>query len=261
VLYVAAEGGSGIKRRIQAWEKEHGRSVLDLLVFPEPIQSRSDDWAKLVAFAAKKRPVLVILDTQARVSLGYEENSASEMGQFVNTLDILRRACDAHVTTVHHHGKAGRESGGRGSSAVYAALDSEITVEKIEDVVSVNSTKVKDSSDEMLLQFRSRVVTLGHDEDGDAITSLVMVPITQSEIDTREELVRAAQFAIVDAVQRYPVGELFTRAKLRPLVSAQGVDKATYELAWTRLINTNRFTEVRTGLSVQYQWVAAKDMD
>jgi hypothetical protein len=38
VLYLAAEGQGGIRRRLRAWEIVHGASLAELLLLPEPVR-------------------------------------------------------------------------------------------------------------------------------------------------------------------------------------------------------------------------------
>lgn len=147
VAYLVAEGMSGMPKRVAAWQRHHGVALgEDVLFMPEPIQVNSASWRHFIQSVLRIDPVLVVLDTQARVCLGTEENSASEMSAFIDRVDWLRRETGACVALVHHKGHAGEH--GRGSSAVVAALDVEIEVTKEgPGRVAVLSTKQKDRED------------------------------------------------------------------------------------------------------------------
>lgn len=144
VVYLAAEGAEGMWSRAKAWEKGHneGRPASGVIFLPMPVQvSDGPGWAALIEVIAELRAVLVVLDTQARVTVGMEENSATDMGQFVEHAERLRRHTGAAVLVVHHETKGG---GARGSSAIYGAATSEITVRPGEgNEVKVTNTKQK----------------------------------------------------------------------------------------------------------------------
>lgn len=129
VLYLPGEGMSGAVQRIEAWEKAHGQNVgQDLLVGDSIIQlgAEKDAWATLAQFIVKHRVGLIIFDTFARMSLGLDENSATDVGKAVKRFDQIRQITEAGVLIVHHTGKSGESA--RGSSALNGALDSEIKI-------------------------------------------------------------------------------------------------------------------------------------
>jgi hypothetical protein len=146
VAYIAAEGASGFRKRARAWEAHHGVSVgRNILVLPEPVQvTDGQEWHRLIRALEEIRPVLVVLDTQARITVGAEENSAKEMGVMVERLEQMRRATGACVALVHHLGHAGDQA--RGSSSVIAAVSTEIKVAKDDSgLVSISCSKQKDA--------------------------------------------------------------------------------------------------------------------
>jgi hypothetical protein len=71
--------------------------------------------------------VLVVIDTLARCAR-IEENSSSDMGEVVAACDRIRAETSAAVLLIHHPGKEAKK-GARGSSALRAAVDSEIEVQ------------------------------------------------------------------------------------------------------------------------------------
>lgn len=144
VLYLVAEGVTGVKRRVRAWEKAMGVRMDDVHFLPVAVQaSNASEWSALIEVVAEIKPVLIIVDTQARVSVGMEENSATEMGQLVHRLEALRTACRACVLTIHHTGRNGEHM--RGSIAMDGAATTLIKVAKAEDIVSLECSKQKDA--------------------------------------------------------------------------------------------------------------------
>src|SRR5262249_25243679 len=87
VLYVAAERGKNVKRRIRAWLKKHGVNKIPLAAIDDVCDLRTGqvDTEAIIAAAqevAKARgvPVIwIIFDTLSRVLAGGDENSSKDM--------------------------------------------------------------------------------------------------------------------------------------------------------------------------------------
>lgn len=176
VIIVAAEGSDGIGKRMAAWEAVNGRTFPEGVgVFPMPIQLKSSAWSALIEICREWRPVLVVGDTQARLTAGVNENAATDMGLVVARLDEMREATGAAVGLVHHSTKDGA-AGGRGSNSVEGALQSEITVTKSGpprlEVATIRSTRQKDDARADDLALQTRFVELGTDERGRELNSL-----------------------------------------------------------------------------------------
>jgi len=147
VLYVIAEGVTGIRQRVRAWEESYGRRMADVQWLPMAVQASKDrgEWRHLIALAAELEPELIVIDTQARVTVGMEENAAKDMGEFVDQLEKLRAATDACVYVVHHQGRNGDHM--RGSSSLDGAADTVLQVSKDDDLVTIKNTKSKNSDE------------------------------------------------------------------------------------------------------------------
>ena len=122
VIYIAPEGSSGYRKRMDAWCQHHGVTPPENLYFildTVPLL----DAAKRELFLASLgtlKPVLIVVDTLAQSLIGGDENSAKDIGLLIDACDQLRRATGAAVQLVHHTGKKG--AGYRGSSALLAGL-------------------------------------------------------------------------------------------------------------------------------------------
>lgn len=132
VVYVAAEGGAGLKKRVRSWKNRYGYdSITGLTVVLQPVQlADSAQLAELVNLVKKTSATMVVIDTQAQCTIGLEENSTQAMGVFIKGLYALRDAVTDEGTTVmvvHHTGY--EKTRGRGSSSVAAAMDGIINVE------------------------------------------------------------------------------------------------------------------------------------
>jgi hypothetical protein len=148
VVYLVAEGVSGMRARVRAWETHHGVELGDRVLFlPRAVQIMSrTDWDIWVVALKKLKPSLVVLDTQARITVGANENDFKDMSVVVDRAELLREQTAACVALVHHKGRQGDH--GRGSTVVPAALDTEISVTRQgKDRITILSEKQKDRED------------------------------------------------------------------------------------------------------------------
>ena len=186
VLYVAAEGGPQVAKRIKAWEKENGVEAHGLIRLDRPVlPSECEEQQFIIACCGaideeSGMPVkLIVFDTLARCFGGNDENSARDMGSFINGCDVIKQAVGASVLIIHHTGKS-EGNGARGSSALRAALDCEFFVTK-EDPhkigFSLTCMKMKDSEPPKNAGYELKKIDLRVDEDGDTVTSLVVIPV------------------------------------------------------------------------------------
>jgi hypothetical protein len=180
VVYIAAEGGRGIKKRIRAWLRQHSlNDVPNAFVLLDSIELR-DDVSALIERINDLGigPTLIVLDTLAR-SFSGDENSSADMGAYIRAAQRLqdetaRGRCT--VVLVHHTGK--REGkGARGSSALLAGVDVMISVAKNADhVVTIKNAKQKDDAAFTDITLRLTTVDIGESLGGERITSCVLEP-------------------------------------------------------------------------------------
>lgn len=146
VLYLIAEGVSGLSQRVDAWSIEHNKPADNLLFLPIPVQMKDTNSVDVAAFGMLLKtlqPVLIIIDTQARVTVGADENSSKDMGQFVHSLQLLREWAKATMLIVHHEPRSGENL--RGSTALEGAADTVLRVSKDGDLVTLSNPKQKDA--------------------------------------------------------------------------------------------------------------------
>lgn len=247
VVYIAAEGARGIRKRLRAWAKHHGRKP-KVMVLPRPVHAA--EWAVLVEALKRVKPVLVVGDTQARLTSGIDENSAKEIGPFIDRLDDVKRATGACVVVVHHEGLATGRT--RGSSAQKGALEHQFRVVTDESGQTVFSDeKQKDAASAGELRFDPLVVPLGVDDDGDPITSLVLVQVTglAAVLGREDDLRSKYQRKIVEILAEAPHLGL-TKAEVRTLFN-QSCDKQRFTAAWDVLCKKEVIVPV--GKSAKYR--------
>ncbi|MBM9504534.1 AAA family ATPase [Actinacidiphila acididurans] len=180
VLYLVAEGAGGIRKRVRAWEQHRGRRMTDVHFLPRPVQIAGPEWLVLEEACRRIRPVLVVLDTQARATVGIEESSNERMGPIFARVERLAKGCDACATLVHHTGHQGEH--GRGASAILGAVQTELLMKAegkgADRVVTVRIDKTKDDDDSREIRLLPRVVAIDGmtRRTGEPETSVVLVP-------------------------------------------------------------------------------------
>jgi len=202
VLYVAAEGGRGVNKRLAALNAHYKPATPPpLALVPCPIDlNKSDvDVKAIVAMAreyaaSKGVPLrLIVIDTLSRALAGGDENSSVDMGNFIKNIDRLRSAADCTVLVVHHTGK-NVANGARGWSGLRAAIDTEIEVEE-GNLISVE--KQRDLDKISPKGFKLETIVLGKTPKGKDITSCVLQIISAAEAEFN------GRMSVPPAVQEY----------------------------------------------------------
>jgi RecA-family ATPase len=147
VLFLVAEGVRGTKKRVRAWEKSMAVKMYGVQFLPIAVQSKvPGQWGAFIELVRELRPILIVIDTQARVTVGVEENSNTDMGDFVDNVERLREAAGgACVMIVHHIGTGGER--GRGATALDGAVSTIIKFTKEKTRVRLECLKNKDGSE------------------------------------------------------------------------------------------------------------------
>ena len=203
VIYIAAEGGRGAKKRLMALRDKFGGQAKDVLFFLLATSVNLRDPAadlnplKEAIAALVERigaPVgFLVVDTMSRALAGGDENSSVDVGLLVKNFDALRAATGAHLMVVHHSGKD-RARGARGWSGLRAATDTELEV--AENVVTVGKQRDLDKS--WSSGFKLEVRTLGLDADGDPITSCTVSLVAAAAV--RVGVATATEQDVLDAM-------------------------------------------------------------
>ena len=180
VIYIGAEGASGLHLRKKAWEIRYQFPLKNLGILGSAVTINEAIECQLLVDLCLSAadeitdPIrLVVIDTLARCFAG-DENSAAEMGAFVRACDRIREATGATVLVIHHSGKDA-DKGARGSSALRAACDFEFkVVSSGKKVTKLVCTKAKDSDPIDDMNFKLELVEIGrNDAKGRAMSSLV----------------------------------------------------------------------------------------
>jgi hypothetical protein len=157
VLYLIAEGTAGLRKRVRAWEDYTDCTML-VTFLPVAVQLlNAVDLAAFVALVADTAPALVVIDTQARVTVGADENSTREMGELVAAADRIRRACGACVLIVHHEPRGGENM--RGSIALEGAATSLFRADRDGSRITLQNVRQRDviEADDVVLHAAPRL--------------------------------------------------------------------------------------------------------
>lgn len=183
VLYVVLEGDGGIKQRMQAYLAEHGEKPAHLQFITGDsfnLLTGSPDIARMQAAlrAIGWKNGLLIVDTLSAAIPGGNENATEVMTAAIENLKAIQREFGGLVLFVHHTGKD-EAKGMRGSSSLPAALDASVEISREDNDPNQRwwaTSKVKDGPDDSRVGFKLKVVPVGTDKRGKAITSCVVVP-------------------------------------------------------------------------------------
>jgi hypothetical protein len=148
---------------------------------PRPVQVAGAEWLALEEACRQlgPGPVLVIVDTQARATVGVDESSNERMSAVFARIERLALESGACVLLVHHTGHAGEH--GRGASAVLGAVQTELLIRKEgagpDRVITVRIDKAKDDDDTAEIRLLPRVVPIDGmtRRSGEPETSVVLV--------------------------------------------------------------------------------------
>ena len=271
VLYVAAEGQAGLIKRIEAIRRHYGiddDTDVAFALYPAPVDLVSDAAGakRIVAHvrALNDRfpgPVgLIVIDTLARCFGNGDESATQDMNTFVTRCDGIRTATGATILVVHHFGKD-ESKGMRGSVALKAAADTVIEVTGTEGIRTARVEKQKDGAAGESFTFTLQPVDLDPDEDGEPVTSCVVMPSAEPAANVSKrrplppECVKAAEYLtdlIVDhgapqtgnniptGMRAVKVGLWRDTLKQRGLHTGDDAGRKWFERTRNRLIGENR---------------------
>jgi hypothetical protein len=212
VLYIAAEGGTSVNRRLAAADRAMASAVAAAntnrgagtdplsrapirVVHETPDLSRdgkADPLIRTIAqaeadfAAAGVRLALVIIDTWHAAMGGGDENSAADAGHALKPL-IAESERGGFLTLIVHHPGKDVDRGSRGSNALPAAADAIIAVtvpgyggpvaKPASAVRRATVTKMRDGDAGMTFDYNLTIVPIGIDEDGETVQTCVVEPV------------------------------------------------------------------------------------
>jgi hypothetical protein len=175
VVYVAAEGEHGIRKRLQAWQNYYGHDLgREILVVPYQFNLlEEDERTALLKLAVEQLgtiPTMLVIDTLAKNFSG-DENTSKDMSRFVNNCIALRKSISGTVVIVHHSGKDATK-GARGSVSLLQGVETQIEASgSVARGTTLRCEKQKDAAPFNRINLQKHWMPIPDDPDG----SLVMV--------------------------------------------------------------------------------------
>ena len=215
VMYVCGEGQRGVKRRLAAIDQDKYKKLAGIPLYLSDKAFRINDTDDFDALEEEIEEIIleagdlgmIVIDTFQRNFSG-NENSAEDVGNFINKLDMLISKYKCCVCLVHHTGH-GNASRGRGSSVMGASLDYEFKVERKDEYVTGFT------DEQMLVSFEQ---TLNKDGQGMAKKDLIFHEVhlngaglnltsgylkeTEHKIEKKTKNIGYARKVVLDALER-----------------------------------------------------------
>ena len=152
IIYCIGEGINGISDRIKAWHNYYDLKYdAPFILIPIEAISFSDknNIDKMINTLEKimqqyNLPInLIVLDTLSKASIGFDENSSKDMGEFLYNFDIIKKYFNTSIMFIHHSGK-NNYKGMRGSSYLLGTVDTCIKLDNHENKLFLQIEKQKD---------------------------------------------------------------------------------------------------------------------
>ena len=189
VVYVAAEGAAGVRKRIvgfHQYNRERGSSPkapFHMTEVAPNLGTGQDDLKELIAAIEvySPKPAFVVLDTAAASMGGADENGQGMAQLLINAIALSNHfAC--FILIVHHVGLSDDQRM-RGWSGLKCGIDVELLCERKPEtmVTTLTVKKLKDEETNLQLSLSMDRIVLGHDEDGEEVSTLVVADIKEED--------------------------------------------------------------------------------
>jgi hypothetical protein len=203
VIYCAFEGAAGFKKRAPAFRQRHGipdDQAVSFYLQPLRMDLVKDHKALIQSIRAHigdVNPVIVVLDTLNRSLVG-SESKDEDMSAYVNAADAIREAFGCAVAIIHHCGIDGTRP--RGHTSLTGTAEAQISVKRDEKGTIIATVEyMKDGEEGEVIASRLEQVEVGQDEDGEVLTSCIVVPTDTPKAakgDKPKTLTRAGKIAL-----------------------------------------------------------------
>jgi AAA domain len=253
VVYCALEGGQGFAARVEAWRCRHlsryESEPVPFWLLDMPLDLVADHAGLIESIRLQlgdgPPPAAIVIDTLNRALMG-DENKSDDMAKLIRAADFLRAAFGCLVILVHHCGVAGNRP--RGHTSLAGADDVQLAVERNKDDGNITITieHMKDGDASAPMASKLERVELGNDDDGDPITSCVIVPaelaakgpklskVNRFALDLLQKLIAAEgvppprDSGLPDHVRLYPAGKWRERFNERYPADKRDTKKKAY---------------------------------
>jgi len=261
VVLLSGEG-AGLDRRVDAWMRIYGRELnlksIPVVALERPLNLNLLDEveALVVAIRASRiEPAAILIDTLSKFSAGLDEQSNSQVAEFLGRLSReLRERFGCTVMLVAHagHGDAKRP---RGASALMANPDAEYIVERANQqvmIATVTRERFKDYQSLPVIAYAAETIDLGRvDAYGEPVTSLVLREVDAPPvIKHRGKNQEKAFSALREWSRNNPGSTHISSIELRQILKAQDVPRQRHSEIFNYLVTCRVLTAAVGGFSV-----------
>jgi len=184
VVYLVLEAANGFSGRLKAWQIHSKRSLPDNFfvikhspfAFSSPLDIKQLVESIEYVIRNSNQGLIIFIDTLARAMGSFDENDNNDMGKVVAAAETISKSLDCAVSLIAHPGKD-TTKGLRGGSSLLGGLETTIELNK-DSATKLRTWKLvkqKEGDDGIEGSFNLQVVKMGEDDDGDDITSAVVV--------------------------------------------------------------------------------------
>lgn len=229
VTYICAEGAGGFVSRLMAWAQRYCISLDDIAdylgIIPDTPNFLDEKEVKQLAEKIKAhygdQHSFTVVDTFAQVTAGADENSGQDMSKALRHAKWLGAMTNSTYHLIHHAGKD-EERGLRGWSGLKGQLDALFHIYKIDDTHTFWIDKLKDARDNFGFNFKLETETLGHDDDGDAITSCSVEYSTSGPAPEKKKQIKHGRWQriVLDAWEALGGGNVLIEDVMAEVLSA-----------------------------------------
>ena len=178
--------------------------------------------AAIRAKLGNTEPAAVVLDTLNR-SLNGDENG-EDMTAYIRAAGVIQEAFGCVVIVVHHCGVEGKRP--RGHTSLSGACDAQIAVKRdASGTIVANLEWAKDGPEGAEICSRLESMEVGVDEDGEPITSCVLVPAEKGNVAAKAKMTDRQRNAIQALCNHFaePESSVLTFPRFDSLMVSKGV--------------------------------------
>ena len=205
VVYCAFEGASGIAARAEAFRQRELNENDDdvpfhLVALALDLVRDHQNLIEAIRIALGSiNPVAVCLDTLNR-SLAGSESRDEDMAAYIRACDAIREAFNCAVVVVHHCGVETTRP--RGHTSLTGACDAQIKITRDgAGNITAEVEHMKDGAEGETVTSRLEQVDVGFDEDGEPITSCVVLEAEPVEESQRQRQISGAKGVALDLLR------------------------------------------------------------
>jgi len=256
VVYVAAEGATGLRARILAWCEANGVDPADLdgrlFILPCAIQLGNRlDISEALELVRHVGADLLVLDTRARCTIGLEENSATEQGKAIAAAEQIQQAVQCAVLGVHHTSRTG--NAGRGSNAWDGAVWSDLRLTGENLTATVHVAKHKDVAAGTAHHFRLMPRTVSEVlMPGCSVEQRSTLVIVQNDGWTNLDDSAQSIKVVLDVIRTSDGLEGLTRPEVVHLAEAHSVSRSSTYVAVKALVDNGSIRNIGTDKRARY---------